>query len=224
MELATSISELFPSSANSVNTQAAPRSELGQEDFFKLMVAQLENQDPSKPMDNFEFLSQIAQFGTVDGIQGLNEGFSNISSVLYANQAVEAAGLVGRSVVTDSNVGLLGASGSLGATIDIPQTATEVALYIQDMSGRLVHTELLGSAGAGELKIQWDGTDASGNAVSPGQYRISAEAVVAGQNQVAQVYAHSVVDSVTVDGNGNGVLLNLAGGEQVPVTGVKSFL
>ena len=66
METVSSISELFPS--NNAATSKG-NNDLGQEDFMALMVAQLENQDPSKPMDNFEFLGQIAQFGMVNGIQ-----------------------------------------------------------------------------------------------------------------------------------------------------------
>lgn len=223
MESVGNLSELFPSTAPAASTKNRP-DELGQDDFMTLMVAQLENQDPTKPMDNMQFLAQIAQFGTVSGIQELQEGFGSLSSALYANQALEAAGLVGRQVVTDSNIGVLRAGETLEATVDLPQNSNGVTLYVQDMSGRLVHTQALGPALAGEMKVQWDGTDADGNPLAPGEYRISAEALMAGQNQAASVYTHNQVESVTVDRSGTGFLLNLAGGAQVGMTGVKSFL
>ncbi len=217
------LAELFPSTAPST-TATNNTSELGQDDFMELMIAQLENQDPTNPQDNTEFLAQIAQFSTVSGVQDLVDGFGSLSSVLYANQALEAAGLVGRQVVTDSNLGLLKSDQTLDATLDIPANATGVTLYIQDASGSLVHTQALGPALQGDLKIQWDGMNAEGQALPEGQYRISAEAVMGGQNSAISVYTHNQVDSVTVDGSGTGVLLNLDGGAQVGMSGVKSFL
>jgi len=217
------LAELFPSTAPST-TATNKTSELGQDDFMELMIAQLENQDPTNPQDNTEFLAQIAQFSTVSGVQDLVDGFGSLSSVLYANQALEAAGLVGRQVVTDSNLGLLKSDQTLDATLDIPANATGVTLYIQDASGSLVHTQALGPALQGDLKIQWDGMNAEGQALPEGQYRISAEAVMGGQNSAISVYTHNQVDSVTVDGSGTGILLNLDGGAQVGMSGVKSFL
>ena len=72
--------------------------------------------------------------------------------------------------------------------------------------------------------MQWDGTDDAGNAMVPGQYRVSAEAVIGGKNQAVSVYTHGMVDSVTVDRSGAGVVLNLAGGDQVALSAVERFL
>ena len=200
MEGTPSLSELFPITSPTPGT-ASPRApqDLGQEDFLELMVAQLENQDPTKPMDNFEFLSQIAQFGTVDGIQGLRSGFDELSSVLYANQTLQAASLVGNKVVTESNLGVLQAEETLDATINLPGSTPQVTLYVQDLGGRLVHSRTLGAAAAGELQIQWDGTDDTGGQAPAGQYRVSAEAVFGGQTQAVAVHTHSLVESVTID-------------------------
>ncbi len=222
MNSTPSISELFPSTAPASDVRAP--SELGQEEFMELMVAQLENQDPTKPMDNFEFLSQIAQFGTVNGIQGLQEGFDSLAGMLQANQTLPAASLVGSKVMTESNLGVLQSEESLGATIDLRGNASEVGLYVQDMAGRLVHSRTLGPAAAGELQVSWDGTTDDGSAALPGQYRISAEAVIDGQVQAVSVYTHSEVKSVTIDPGNAGVRLGLDGGDEVQLSAVKSFL
>jgi flagellar basal-body rod modification protein FlgD len=223
MEAVPSISELFPSSS-----PAAIRApgELGQEDFMRLMVAQMENQDPTKPMDNFEFLSQIAQFGTVDGIQGIEKGVEGLGNAILSNQALQAVDLVGHQIMTDSNLGeLTGAEGAtLDATISLPDTAAEVTLYIQDLSGRLVYSQPLGPAAAGNKGVQWNGLDESGSAVPPGQYRVSAEALIGGKAQAVPVYTHSEVVSVTIDGAGGAPVLSLSSGDQVSLAEVKSFL
>ena len=223
MESSVNLSELFPTTSTAA-TGVKPPNELGQEDFMELMVAQLENQDPTKPMDNFEFLSQIAQFGTVDGIQGLQKGFSDISSILYASQTLEASGLLGHKVVTGSNLGVLAAEQTLDSTVKLPSSSSGVTVFVQDMSGRLVHSRSLGAAEAGDIDFQWDGSDDEGNISPPGQYRVSAEAVVAGQAQALSVYTHNMVESVSIDPGGAGVVLNLAGGDQVGLSAVKSIL
>lgn len=216
-------SELFPST-NQPTRGTNKTTELNQDDFMKLMVTQLENQDPTSPQDNSEFLAQIAQFSTVSGVQDLVTKFDGVSSVLNSNQVLEAASVIGRQVVTNSNVGQLNADETLDATIDVPAAASGVTLYIQDMSGRLVHTRALGPADRGDLTVQWDGTDSQGNTVAPGQYRISAEAVIAGKNGGIPVYTHNQVESVTLGGSGAGVLLNLDSGAQASMSSVKSFL
>src|SRR5690625_1502858 len=95
-------------SGDSQNTrqQKAP-GEIGQEDFLKLMVTQLQNQDPFSPMENGEFLAQIAQFTTATGIQELQQSFERFSSNIKTEQALQAASLVGRNVVVESDVGQL---------------------------------------------------------------------------------------------------------------------
>lgn len=223
MESSVSLSELFPTTSTAA-AAAKSTNELGQEDFMELMVAQLENQDPTKPMDNFEFLSQIAQFGTVDGIQGLQAGFSDISSILYANQTLEASGLLGHKVVTGSNLGVLAAEETLDATVKLPSSSSGVTVFVQDMSGRLIHSRSLGAAESGDIDFQWDGSDDEGNIAPPGQYRVSAEAVVSGQAQALSVHTHSLVESVSIDSAGAGVVLNLAGGDEVGLSAVKSIL
>ena len=223
MQAVPSISELFPT-APSASTKAP--GELGQEDFMRLMVAQMENQDPTKPMDNFEFLSQIAQFGTVDGIQGIEKGVEGLGSAIMSGQALQAVDLVGHKVMTGSNLGQLSAAegATLDATINLPQTAAEVTLYIQDLSGRLVYSQPMGPAVAGNLGVQWNGLDDSGSSVPPGQYRVSAEGLIGGQAQALSVNTHAQVLSVTLDGAGGAPILSLSSGEKVSLAEVKSFL
>lgn len=220
---ATSLSELFPSTAPGATNAPSNPAELGQEDFLELMVAQLENQDPTSPMDNFEFLSQIAQFGTVEGIQSLQSGFAELSAVLYSNQTLQAASLVGRSVVTESNLGTLGAESPLEATLDFPGDATGAVLYVQDMAGRLVHTRPLGAVEAGELTVSWDGTGENGERLPPGEYRVSAEVLNAEGAAAVPVYGHAQVESVSVGQSSGAVTLNLASGDTVPLSSVKRF-
>ena len=71
---------------------------LGQEEFLRLMITQLKNQDPTKPLDSGEFLGQLAQFGTVSGLADLKSSFTELAGSLVSNQALQAAG---RSLLDD---------------------------------------------------------------------------------------------------------------------------
>jgi flagellar basal-body rod modification protein FlgD len=232
MDSLASINELFPPSTPLANQKAGSVEDMGSDDFLTLMVAQLENQDPTKPMDNMQFMGQLAQFGTVSGIQELNEGFSGLSNALSGGQALQAASLVGRNVVTDSNLGQLfevtaadGQPGlALDATVEFGGSTSGGTFYVQDMAGRLVYSAALPPAAGGQLPVRWDGRNAQGELLAPGTYRVSAEAIVGGQSTAVSVYAHQRVDSVAVDGGRGAVTLNLGNGSNVQLDQVKQFL
>lgn len=232
MDSLTSINELFPPSTPLGNETANSVEDMGADDFLTLMVAQLENQDPSKPMDNMQFMGQLAQFGTVSGIQELNQGFSGLSNALSGGQALQAASLVGRSVVTDSNLGTLSevsnADGeleyALDATVEFGGSTSGGNFYVQDLAGRLVYSSALPASAGGQLPVRWDGRNAQGEVVPPGTYRVSAEAIVGGQSTAVSVYAHQRVDSVAVDSGQGSVTLNLGNGSNVSLEQVKQFL
>ena len=204
--------------------------DMGSQEFLTLMIAQLKNQDPTKPMDQMAFMSQLAQFGTVSGVQELNAAFDGVASTLTGQQALQASQLVGRSVSTGSNAGSLSQIGyrdngdpayALRATVDMGNGANGGTFYVQDVAGRLVFQGQL-PAGSGSVPVLWDGVDAQGNQLPPGQYRISAEISSGGQQKPAAVYAHEPVISVGI-GAGNQVTLNLANGQTLGINEVKEF-
>ncbi len=224
------LNELFPSRTEETARATNSVEDLGSDEFLQLMVAQLENQDPTKPIDNSEFVAQLAQFGTVTGVQELNEGFADLAASLNSSQGWQAASLVGSSVATESNLGQLRAvegeadTLSLTATVDFQGSTTGGALYVQDLTGRLVYTAPLPPGVGGELQIQWDGLDLDGNPLPEGSYRISAETQVNGSSTALPVYAHQEVVSVAINSTTGEATLNLSDGQSVPVSGIRQFL
>ena len=89
--------------------------ELGQDDFLELMIAQVQHQDPFQPMENGEFIAQMAQFATVDGIQNMESSISELNGTMASNQALTATTLVGRSVMAPGGEFALGAEGGVSA-------------------------------------------------------------------------------------------------------------
>lgn len=197
--------------------------ELGQQDFLNLMIAQLRNQDPFNPMENGEFLGQIAQFGTVNGIQELQKSFESFSSSLQSTQALQAAGLVGRDVMVPSDFAVLGsgeADGVRGA-VSVPSGTGEVLVGVFDMAGRLVRRISLGPQPPGNAGFHWDGVTDAGDRAAPGYYEIRSEAVSGGRAEALEVLVGARVESVTLGGERGGLSLRLAGLGEIDFSDVR---
>ncbi len=193
---------------------------LGQDEFMKLMVAQLNNQDPTKPLENAEFLSQLAQFGTVNGITELQTSFNSLTTSLQSNQALQASTMVGRTVAVPANTVNVEAGKAIEGAVDLTGSTGELNLLIKNSSGQVVKELNLGAHQEGEVSFKWDGLDDSGSAVPAGQYSIIAEAAIDGETQVMGTLLQAKVDSVTLSG-ANGPVLNLAGLGSIGINEVK---
>ncbi|MBT7444501.1 MAG: flagellar hook assembly protein FlgD [Methylococcales bacterium] len=202
------------------NAEAKSENELAQSDFLKLMTTQLQAQDPLKPEDNAEFLSQLAQFSTVQGIEDINSSLDRFGSSFLGTQSLQASNLVGREVLTDSGSGFLSTDGNLDGFIELPSSATNVAIQITDSSGQLVRKLPLGTRPGGQSQFSWDGRDDKGERLPPGNYGIEATGLVGGRTEAVNVLAKSKVQSINV-GGGNEVVLNLEGFGSVPFSQIK---
>jgi flagellar basal-body rod modification protein FlgD len=204
--------------------QQSTRNDLGQEDFLTLMITQFQNQDPFKPMDNGEFLGQLAQFSTVSGIESLNNSFTGLSGSMRDNQALQAAGLVGRSVLAVTDSGHLGDSGPLEGAIEIESSASNVQIDISDETGALVQRLNLGQQPPGMVRFSWDGIDSEGNRADTGIYQVSARVMRGSNTESAVTVIEAEIESVTLGQFGGGMSLNLEGGQQMPLSRVYQFI
>ena len=187
---------------------AVKKQELGQADFLKLMTAQLQYQDPMKPMDNAQFIGQMAQFSTVSGIQGLQDSFTKLATSLQSTDTLQAAGLVGHSVLVPGSAAALGSSGGISGAIDVPASGA-VTVDIADASGAVVRQINLGTQGAGLAAFNWDGLSNTGERLAAGAYQFKARVDNNGQTQSASTYVVATVNSVSL-GSG-GLTLDLQG-------------
>ena len=197
---------------------------LGQEEFLKLMVTQLKNQDPLEPMENGDFLAQMAQFSTVSGIGDLQTSFSDFASSVANDQALQAANLVGRNVFVPLEEGLLPAGGTIQGELELPASSSDVNLRVYDSNGQLIRTVPLGMQGAGPVQFVWDGKLDDGTYANPGAYRIEALARLDGENFGLETNLMAQVESVTLGGVGRGLELNLTGLGSVGINSVSRIL
>lgn len=204
--------------------QGKARDSLGQADFLTLMITQFQNQDPFEPMDNGEFLGQLAQFSTVNGIESLNTSFGGLAGSMQDNQALQAAGLVGHSVLAVTDIGHLDETGTIKGAIELESSAGDVQIDITDESGQLVQRLNLGQQPPGLTGFEWNGLDAGGGRAASGHYQITARVVRGANVESAPTVIESQIQSVTLGQFGDGMTLNLAGGQQMPLGQVYQII
>ena len=186
-----------------------------QDRFLKLLVAQLNNQDPMNPMDNAQMTSQMAQINTVTGINKLNETMSNMVSQLLSTQILQSASMVGHNVLLAGNT-LSVSSGVAAGAVDVGASADSVSIEIQSPGGQVLDTFNLGAKDAGRHEFTWDASAYPGQTV-----KIAVKASIAGKSVAATPMAVDTIQSVS---NENGVLkLNLANGSSVSYSDVAAI-
>ncbi|MBA1262535.1 flagellar hook assembly protein FlgD [Stutzerimonas sp. NM35] len=193
--------------------------DLGKNEFLELLVAQLNNQNPLEPQENGEFIGQLAQFSTVEGVEKLNSSMETILSGYQSSQALQASSLVGRKVIVPTEKAVVDTSETFKASLILPTSSSNVYVNIYDEAGSVVNRINMGSQEAGNVSFMWDGKDASGNTVPPGTYKFEAQATYGGETKGLYTLLPANVDSVTL--GGNELLLNLAGLGSVPLSHVQ---
>jgi flagellar basal-body rod modification protein FlgD len=222
------LSQLNGTSANSNATSAASggsgSSQISTLNYLNLMMAQLQNQDPTKPMDSSTVMGQLAQFGTVQGINNLNTSFSTLSSQLVSSQALQASSLLGNYVLAPASAAAIGSGGGINGAISLPSAANGVTVQIVNAAGATVQTLSLGNQPAGTANFSWDGTIAGGSAAPPGTYGLVATGSVAGQGQQLSTLVRGQVQSITMNSSGaSGLTLQVAGLGAVPFSSVQQI-
>ena len=188
-----------------------------QDQFLTLLVAQLQNQDPTNPMDNAQMTSQMAQISTVSGIEKLNDTVQSVTSQFASMQMLQGATMIGHTVLSEGNALNLTDKGQGSAAFDLEGSAANVTVTITTAGGQLVDTMELGSAAAGRNYFTWDGSNYNGN-TSNLRFKVSAS------NGDAAVKATTLSPNAVVAtsiANGS-LMLELANGQSINYNSVKA--
>ena len=208
------------SSTGLATTTAASKTDSSassQDRFLKLLVAQLNNQDPMNPMDNAQMTSQIAQINTVSGIQQVNETLKGMSDQFASLQVLQGSSMVGRNVLIEGSK-LTIQEGKAAGAIDMSAQAESVKIEIVSPGGTVVDTINMGALDTGRHAFSWDASKYAGTG-SP-SYRVVA--TTGGQNVASTAM---VQDKVTSVGSENGAMLvQLANNAAVGYSKIKSLL
>jgi flagellar basal-body rod modification protein FlgD len=175
-------------------------------------------------MKNQEFLAQLSQFTTASGVEKLNGSFESLTAAMQSNQALQASSLVGRNVLIETERGYLPAQGNMSGAVEVPEATGNLRVNVYNKAGELVKTIELGQQSAGQAKFSWDGTDAAGNRVAAGEYRVAAESTFNDTTYSYTTLAQAPVESVTIGRNGQGMVLNVGALGAVSLDQVRQIL
>ncbi|HTP96731.1 MAG TPA: flagellar hook assembly protein FlgD [Burkholderiales bacterium] len=211
-------------SSSSVSSAASTGSPASASDiensFLTLLVTQLQNQDPLNPMDNSQLTTQLAQISTVSGIQQLNTTMNSLSSSFMAGQSVQAASMIGHTVLAAGSTLAL-TNGSATGAVNLAGAADNVTVTINGAAGNVVRTISLGAQAPGMVGFSWDGTTDNGGTAPDGSYRFQVQASSGGTQVGATTLAIGQVNSVNV--GAQGLSVSVGGVGNVNLTDVKQI-
>jgi flagellar basal-body rod modification protein FlgD len=195
---------------------------LDKDAFMKLLVAKLSNQDPLNPMADEAFVAQLAQFSSLEQLQNMN---SNLQQDIQWNYLLSqtisntmATSLIGRTVRADSSTLYIKDGGSANIAMSLDRPVTNLTVTIRDQNGTAVRTITRDDAPAGDLVIDWDGTDDTGSQCAAGTYTVDVKATdVNGDSYTPDLFLEGTVTGVTYS---DGIALLNVNGQQLPLASV----
>lgn len=196
--------------ANQSQSTALDSQSENSEMFMKLLIAQLQNQDPTSPADTADYMQQISTLSNVESIQNLSTAIENMSSSLLSSQAaLQASSMVGQRAFVNTDIAqLYQEEGYVDGLVSLETSASDVRISIYDASGNVIDRVSMGAQPPGDHNFVWQ----AGEGVPAGNYRIVAEAATGADGTYEEVatYMGFNINSVTLGQNGIGMKVNTA--------------
>ncbi len=211
----TSTAELAASAGEKTN-------ELGQSEFLDLMLAQLKNQDPFKPLENGEMVAQMAQFSTVSGIEEMNASLKGVSESLQGNRLLEASSLIGRTALVSGNAASLTEEG-LDAIYRLEDDATNITVSIHSEAGEMLHQEHIAQQSLGQHQFHWDGKTLTGDTAPNGKYNVEITYGNDKEKTTAETLVPSKIGSVSAISGGNELMLETEQGLRIALQDIETL-
>ena len=209
------------SSGSTARSASAAADDGGADRFLKLLVAQMNNQDPLNPMDNAQVTSQLAQINTVKGIDQLNGTMAKLLDRFQTGGPADAVPMVGRQVLVAGNTLDLPADGVAKAGFELPRGASAVTIEVLDSRGKVIESQVRKNVQAGIQTFAWDGI-AGGKAMPAGNYELRVTAVNGGNPVEAITLTAATVQAALKTSSGTSLQLGVLGSR--PLSDVRGVL
>lgn len=194
---------------------------LGMDAFLQLLVTQLQYQDPLSPMDDKEFVAELAQFSSLEQLTEINSGIDGLSKLTQEQQMIGAVNFIGKTIDATGTAVSVEEGKATSVTFSLPEDANTCLINILDSSKNIVRTVDIGAKTAGEVEFQWDGKDYDGSAVEDGQYQVAVTATNADGDamKVSTTMRGKVVGIQQVKGS---YYLDIGGGRYAAFTDISN--
>ncbi|MEY8879142.1 MAG: flagellar hook assembly protein FlgD [Leptothrix sp. (in: b-proteobacteria)] len=215
---ATSASSVLQQLSGSAASASQGSDAASADRFLKLLVTQMQNQDPLSPMDNAQVTSQMAQINTVSGINTLNTSINAMGAQFTQMQALQGAALVGRGVLVEGNQLTLGSDGQASAAFDLAGAADAVKVEVLSPAGRVIDTINVGAETTGRHSFSWSAPQGS---AAGSAYTFRVAATSGATNVAATPLMRDQVQAVST--SGSTLNLELKGGKTLPYGQIRAF-
>jgi flagellar basal-body rod modification protein FlgD len=213
------VSAIGATTSPSNNLYSSDTQTLGKDDFLILLVTQLKNQDPLNPTDSTEFVSQLAQFSSLEQLSNVNDNLKTVQLFDQSINNAQAVNFVGKTIKASGSMFELGAAGeTYDVQYQLGEDADAVYVSIYNSSGETVRKIEMDQMNAGAQSVVWNGKDENGNAVPAGTYSFSVQA----KNEDGEIMATAAYIEETVTGVSyhNGSTYLLASGVEIPYAAI----
>ncbi len=211
------------SSSTSSSTSSTQGSDaLGKNDFLKLLITQLQNQDPTSPADTSQFASQLAQFSSLEQMQNINTTLQSLVTTQGSANQLSTANLVGKEALCTTKQLQLAANGTVDLVANLSAASASTTLVVTDASGTQVAKVDFGAQAAGQNTLTWNGLGNNGSHVAAGTYTLTLTATDSSGNNVSlDQTIRRKVDGVSLQGTTPVLVM---GSDQVPVSSVEEIV
>ena len=203
--------------------RTGPASEMDRDAFLKLLITQLENQDPTEPMKDEDFVAQLAQFTSVEKMTQIADGVDRLNQGANQNHMLDAVSFIGREVTAEGSTLSKDADGVSSMTYELGSAVQKLSFNVFDPSGNIIRTVEFGPTQSGQHTFTWDGRDYLGRDMPVGQYAVG---IAAEKENGEPIQVDSQVSGrVTGIRNHNGeTLLTLADGREVSLLSITEVI
>ncbi|MEC8040961.1 MAG: flagellar hook capping FlgD N-terminal domain-containing protein [Pseudomonadota bacterium] len=178
--------------------------ELNSDDFLMLLTTQLQNQDPLSPMQNEQFLAQLAQMSSVSGIENLNTTMTSVASAMSNTMISEASSMLGQKALVNGSTTRAN-DGEVHGRVFVPDNGSDVTITITDANtGEILHSQVKTDQYAGPVEFSWEDAPSDGREI-----RISSSISNQGGTQDATVGVYALIEGVEIDPNSNEMILQV---------------
>ncbi len=212
------VSAIGASASSTNNLYNSGSQTLGKDDFLKLLVTQLQNQDPLNPTDSTQFVSQLAQFSSLEQLSNVNENLKTVQLFDQSINNAQAVNFVGKTIKASGSMFELGSGKTHEIQYQLGEDANAVYVSIFNASGEVVRKIEMDQMTAGEQSVVWDGKDLNGNAAPAGTYSFSVQAKNAdGEIMATAAYIEETLTGVSYH---DGSTYLLAKGIEIPYSAI----
>ncbi|MDZ4724421.1 MAG: flagellar hook capping FlgD N-terminal domain-containing protein [candidate division Zixibacteria bacterium] len=214
----------IPTDAAGRPKQTGSLQQLGKDDFLQLLVTKLQHQDPLKPMEDENFISQLAQFSSLEQMNNISTGIETSNKwdflQMQSLNNVMASGLIGKEIKADYSGVVVDGESRPNISFTLPTAASEIQFTIRNGEGNVVSTFTRKDLAAGSGTVQWDATDDRGNRVPEGFYTIEATATSVGGGTITP--SLSLVGIVTTITYRDGAAYLRVNGSEIPLGDIRT--